>query len=236
MKIKLLLVILSISAWASAQSLSIASVDSSKCTGNALTSHDLESHIIIHNNTTKSIDVKVKRIDKNYNALTDSNAICWVICFLPDVSQSPQSITLAGGANTSMTDFVGHVYPDRDDVSRSGAITYVFFNANDPNDSVAHTINYSVVGTIGLEEEILRNFKVFPNPATNQLNIKFDGINNSESTFELSNMVGTRVYSKKLSNSSGNFSLDISRLPRGVYFYTLKSSGKVLTTKKLIIR
>lgn len=237
MKIKLLGLLLGCGMLSFAQSLTIENVDSSKAVGDAYTAIDLETHINIRNNSSQAIDVGCKRINKNYNQLTDDNAICWVACYSTSVSVSPQTIIIGGGQVTGGTDtFIGHVYPDGDGVNRRGPITYVWYDVNNPNDSVAYTVNYEVNGGIGLEEGLFTDFSVYPNPATSQLNIKYAGMNGSNITFELVNMVGNKVYSKKLESKSADLKLDISTLPRGVYFYILKSDGKVSTSKKLVIK
>ena len=237
MKLKLLSLLLAIGSVAMAQSLTIATIDTSKAVGDANTAHDLESHINIRNNSSQSMDVGCKRIDKNYNALTDSNAICWVTCYLTSISVSPQTITIGAGQATGGADvFIGHVYPDQDGVNRKGSITYVWYDINNPSDSVAYTVNYKVTGGVGLEEKSFDEFSVYPNPASNVLNVKYTGNRSQNSTFELVNMVGTKVYSRELTNVDEELKLDISKLSRGVYFYIIKSDGQVTSSKKLVIK
>lgn len=237
MKIKLLALILGMASVSFSQSLSIENADSSKAVGDAYTAIDLETHINIRNNSSQTLDVGCKRIDKNYNQLTDDNAICWVACYSTSVSVSPQTIIIGAGQVTGGTDtFIGHVYPDGDGVNRKGAITYVWYDVNNPTDSVAYTVNYEVTGGIGLNEETFDQFSVYPNPATSKLNIKYAGMKGGNTSFELVNMVGNRVYSKQLESKNAELKLDISNLPRGVYFYIVKSDGQVSSSKKLVIK
>lgn len=238
MKVKLLTLFVFLTTLGFAQSLSIARIDTSHCyEPDASLSNELIGYIDITNNSSNSIDVLARRIDKGYDGLTDSNAICWGgQCWTPSTSVSPFPTTLGPGQTSNPADFSAHVYPDGDGLSYRGPITYVFYDKNNPSDSIAVTLNYRVGTVLSIKESDFDQFSVYPNPATSQLNIKYTGMNGSNITFELVNMVGNKVYSKKLESKSADLKLDISTLPRGVYFYILKSDGKVSTSKKLVIK
>lgn len=221
------------------QSLQIVSSKSDTLVvGNAYNENDIESYVVVKNVSSQPIDVLVKRIDKNYNALTDSNAICWGICFATDVSVSPLSTkkTLQSGEEAAKYDFVGHVYPDMDGIARQGDITYVFFNANDNSDTVAHTVTYKTTMDFSVDEPTAQSqVTVYPNPASDRVEVKYDLVGASQGTFEIINLVGSTVYRKKLNTTRSQFGLNLSELSSGVYFYVLKSTDKVLSTKKLVI-
>ncbi|AEV32894.1 T9SS type A sorting domain-containing protein [Owenweeksia hongkongensis] len=237
MKLKLLSLLLCAGSMVMAQSLTIENVDSSHTSGDAVTADDLTIDINIRNNSSQAIEVGCKRIDKNYNALTDSNAICWVVCYKASVSVSPGTITIGAGQATGGGDvFIGHVYPDQDGVNRSGPITYVWYDVDNPSDSVAFTANYEVTGGIGIEEKSFDEFAVYPNPASGILNVKYTGMRGESASFELVSMVGTKVYSRELTEVDDQLKLDVSKLSRGVYFYIIKSNGEVTTSKKLVIK
>ncbi|MDZ7848820.1 MAG: T9SS type A sorting domain-containing protein [Owenweeksia sp.] len=240
MKKGILLSIFSIFSLATvAQSLAIVEASSDTLSvGNATTSRDLESYVAVENVGSQAIQVLVKRINKNYTPLTDSNAICWQICFAPDVSQAPHStaITLSPGQVSAKSDFVGHVYPDRDGTPYTGDITYVFFDLNNPSDSVAHTVSYEVNNTFAVAEiDVSRLVNVYPNPAQDNVTIDYDLQSLNQASFELINVVGNKVYQKELNAGSGELKLSIDRLPRGVYFYLLRNEGETLLTRKLVI-
>lgn len=238
MKIKLLALILFTGSLAFAQSLSVARIDSSHCfEPNAYLTNELIGYIDITNNSSNTIDVLARRIDKGYDGLTDSNAICWGgQCWTPSTSISPFPTTLGPGQTSNPADFSAHVYPDGDGKSYRGPITYVFYDQNNPTDSLVVRLNFRVGTVLSLEKTGFENFSVYPNPATSQLNIKYSGMNGKDISFELVNMVGNKVYSRKLETIDADLKLDISNLPRGVYFYIVKSEGKVNTTKKLVIK
>lgn len=238
MKIKLLSLILAFGGLAFGQSLSIERIDTTHCReSNANLANELIAYLDVKNNSGNTIDVLAKRIDKGYNGLTDSNAICWGgQCWTPSTSVSPFSAPLAAGQTSNPADFSAHVYPDGDGLCLAGPITYVFFDANNPSDSVAYTINYKVGTCVSLKEETFSNFSLYPNPATNELNIKYSGMKGEEVSFELVNMIGTKVYTREFSEVADHIRLDISNLARGVYFYIIKSDGIVTSSKKMVIK
>lgn len=245
MKLKLLSLFLFVGTYVMAQSLTIERIDT---TGDLQTqgytyapdankTKELIAYLDIKNNSNKTIDVLAKRIDKNYNGLTDSNAICWGgQCWSPDVSVSPFPTTLAAGQTSVPAEFSAHVYPDGDGKAWRGPITYVFYDMNNPSDSVAYTINYQVGTVLSLRDQAFDEFAVYPNPASNILNVKYSGMRGEAASFELVSMVGTKVYSRQLTKSDDQLKLDVSKLSRGVYFYIIKSNGEVASSKKLVIK
>lgn len=237
MKRTLLIFSLLVSSLSFGQSLTIVSADSSNATGDATTSYNLESNIVIKNNSSNDINVKVKRLVPNPNSLTDSNAICWgQLCYPAHTSVTPYGEVINAGQSSGSGQFVGHVYPDGDGVEMSGDITYVFYDADNPNDSVAYTITYKVIGNVGLSEYKANVVKVYPNPASNVLNVDYHLNSVKNASFELVNMVGKVVYQKNISTTQGKISLDVSSLSRGVYFYTIKANSSIEQTRKLVLQ
>lgn len=239
MKIKLLIALIFSSAIVVAQSLSIVGADTSKTTGDANSTDELVGYLTVKNNSSKDIDVLGKRIDKGYNNLTDSNAICWGgACWPTTVTVSLGHTTIPAGQTNSPGDvFSAHVYPDGDGVNHKGPITYVFYDKENPSDSVAVTIFFEVDNTFSIGSVGLKTLQVdvFPNPASKQLSVNYS-IPGKEGTFKLVNVVGKQVYSRSINQSSGEFKLDISKLSRGVYFYMLQQEGKAVLTRKLVVQ
>lgn len=218
----------------SAQNLKMYSFDT-LVVGDAATDGDIYGYATVENVSNIPLDIRFKRIDGNYNALTDSNAICWSLCFRPEVSVSPTAFTRTlqpGDTGIAIT----HVYPDLDGYTRQGDITYVFFNQYDESDSVAYTVTYRVNGQpIGLNEVKKPSIQIYPNPIRGRAQVKYDLSNAQNGSFELISLVGSKVFRKNLNTSEGSFELPVEGLSAGVYFYTLKADGQVVSTKKLVI-
>lgn len=217
-----------------AQSLHIVDHDSI-VRGNAYTNPDIYSHITVENTTNAPVDVKVRRRVQTTNALTDSNAICWFVCYATSVGETPAALTLAPNERNG-SDFSGHVYPDMDGVAYSGAITYIFFNANDPMDTAAATVWYEVTPSFSTFDQQAVPFEVYPNPARENISLKYQiPVYVREAQFELCDLVGNVVKRVALQPSSFQDQVDLRGLQAGVYFYRLVLDDKTIHTRKLVI-
>lgn len=217
-----------------AQSLSIAHGDSN-VVGN-VNSQDIEGHIQISNTTSAELDVMVRRIDGNYNNITDNNAICWGLCFQESVSQSPYPIPIPANS-TDTSSFVGHLYPDGDKVIGCGPITYVFWVDGSPSDSVSFTINYCLTADFDIDEnKIEKSLSVYPNPAIGKTTVTYNLDESESNVFELYNLLGSKVLVQNIEGASGEFELDVAKFSKGVYYYALKTEGTVVETKKMVIK
>ena len=78
--------------------------------------------------------------------------------------------------------------------------------------------------------------KVYPNPAKNEINISFAGIEEvNNSLFEIYTMMGNKLISTAIPAGYGVYILNISRLPAGVYYYRFTVNGSVSESNKLIV-
>jgi hypothetical protein len=72
---------------------------------------------------------------------------------------------------------------------------------------------------------------VFPNPATNQLNLVFD--KNSAGTISIFDAMGKEVYSCNINNPSSELPIDLSNFTNGIYYVNYKNKD-VSIHKKFI--
>jgi hypothetical protein len=102
---------------------------------------------------------------------------------------------------------------------------------------------YSIPGTLSNSNMIHSNnsngsalFSVYPNPTSNQTIINYKlpmGITNGE--IIISDMTGKEIKKYSVDNSFDNLIISTNELMHGVYMYSLKGSGKILETKKIIV-
>jgi len=87
--------------------------------------------------------------------------------------------------------------------------------------------------TIFCNTESISNVSLFPNPASNKINILSNSDKNAFLDIKILNYYGTLVYeSNKLQNiSNNNTSIDISTLPNGIYFVLITSDKETHTIK-----
>lgn len=104
-------------------------------------------------------------------------------------------------------------------------------------------------GVFGLNKELIQlsavedniedshSFTVYPNPATNVVNIAINNETAFNGNILITDMSGRLIYSSDIGNSVSNapFSVNISNFVKGLYFITLQGNG-VKETRKLIVR
>ncbi|WP_457615927.1 M14 family zinc carboxypeptidase [Lutibacter sp.] len=106
-------------------------------------------------------------------------------------------------------------------------------NANCGDDII--TIPVSVNVTLGIEDEILSTFQMYPNPTTEDIYIKTPNTID-EFKISISTVLGQEVFNKKFKRSADNtYKIEVNDFISGIYFVTISTDlGKA--TKKIIIR
>lgn len=88
--------------------------------------------------------------------------------------------------------------------------------------------------TVGVEELYNSNlFSVFPNPANNQIHIKFEQPNLVADTYEILDFYGRIILSGKI--TSQNTQINVEHLPSSLYLLQVKNKGVVVENKKISI-
>jgi len=98
----------------------------------------------------------------------------------------------------------------------------------------SYTINLNDLTETGINNQVKDNMKVYPNPASNELNVVVSDEFSGDIQLRLINSVGNIVKEKSIENNS-ECKLDVSDLNKGFYFLQVKSEGKTVT-KKVIIK
>lgn len=210
------------------QSLKIVEFDT-LVIGDALNSNALFAHAKIQNITNQTINVHVKRGIIDLNELTDSNAICWGVCYPPDVSVSNNALSIEAGAIDSLY-FTGHVYPDGDGQINEGVISYTFFNEENENDKVTIEVKYKIDIMTSINEKS-NKIIVFPNPATDQLFIQAD--ESKIKSIQIFALTGQRIFDTHIINRN-HFSINTSLLHRGYYIYQIVLNDENIKGKLLL--
>jgi len=185
----------------------------------------------VENTCGNDLDVLVRRYEETMVPET-SSAFCWLVCFLPNVSLSPYPLTIA--ANSILTNnFSGHYYPDGNE--GVSTISYVFFDQNNPNDSVMVTVNYDCIlldvaeNNLNIENAV----KIYPVPAQNDITIELNSMYN-EVDLQIMDITGSMV--KEIKHVKNGSSVMINDLANGLYLYRTFSDGNLLKTGRLVIR
>jgi hypothetical protein len=78
------------------------------------------------------------------------------------------------------------------------------------------------------------DISLYPNPSNGNCNLSMDLSNEQSVLIELYNTQGKKVYSEKLDNTSNVNHLNLSSLPKGIYFMNVKTRDKNYSRKLVI--
>jgi len=197
---------------------------------------EMEFDVIIKNTTEKDMSVYAAKIELDTIPNT-SNYFCWAGNCLPsfvDTSTSAQIIPAGGTSNEG--DFAAHYSP----MNNIGTTTikYSFFEENKSKASayVVVKFKYDPSGINDNEFGEISFSDVYPNPASNFINIDYSLKSNNENSYvKIINLLGSVVKTEPLNSSQNKVRINTSDLTNGIYFYSIIVNGKVYKTKKLII-
>jgi hypothetical protein len=96
-------------------------------------------------------------------------------------------------------------------------------------DSINKTWGTPVAFNIGLDELNTLDFSVYPNPASNFINVS--GIDNNKTEYEVLNSLGKLVVSGSLNSQK----IDCSTLSNGIYFLKLIDSDNNRGVKRIVV-
>jgi len=90
------------------------------------------------------------------------------------------------------------------------------------------------ISTLTLEDKNILNFTLYPNPAKNVVNLKFNSATSSILDIRIYNILGSLILTERADVQSNIVTINIASLKSGVYFLNIKDKNKE-TSKKLII-
>ena len=93
------------------------------------------------------------------------------------------------------------------------------------------TITYVVLSPNSVIE--LDNFgklSTFPNPVNEKLNIQYELVNVNQPQLTVYNILGVEVETLRISNLTGNSTVNTSQYAEGIYIYVLSANNKQLST------
>ena len=160
----------------------------------------------------------------NLGSLTDGQTV------VENFSHSFQgSYTLPPDANNPIDHNTQHSV---EDFSNLGVVSWIQDDAT--KEVLQSTV--SVESSVGLNERQVTELRVFPNPTENTATVAFEGIQGTDVTIELYNLLGELIISENYTSQSNldYYNLDVSSFNNGMYNLVFKV-GESTTTKKLQI-
>ena len=212
---------------------------------------ELVKYLWIVNEGAQAITLKCKKTEIDMLTGTE-NITCWKICpSAYDVAGSNPSafVTVSGvqmtetiGALDTNKSFSAHYKPMN--IDGCSLIKYEWYDENDLNTPLA-SINIRFIHTTGtcsisVGEASLTNasFKIYPNPANENVNIQIDGISSQlkNTVLKIHDVIGKEVLSINTSAiQSGLLNLETMRFNQGIYLVTLSKEDMPIFTQRLII-
>lgn len=190
------------------------------------TDNELVAHAVVTNNTSSSMDIKVRRTQLEI-VEGSINYFCWGDnCYPPSVNESPAFLTLAAGASTDELDFSGH-YEPRNNFGDS-FIEYKFFNMNNEDENVKVVVQFAATN-VGINEHDL-SVNVYPNPASDQVNISLGLMINEVLVYDYTGKMISRVQV-----DSKTYQMNVSHFNPGVYLFKVMADEGIVV-KQVIIK
>jgi hypothetical protein len=188
------------------------------------------------NASSSSMNVNLKR--KEVSVVSGShNYYCWYDCpanmISPDISATP--VQIAAGDTTEGSHLIVH-YDPKGNLGMS-TIRYTFYDLNNPSDSafIILVFNGGSMGVPNLLQEKFKMGSLFPNPANNVSSFNYSFANPVATQAIIYDLLGNGIKEFDLTDKEGNLRMNLSDIPSGIYFCSVKSDNKVLATKKLIV-
>jgi len=114
-------------------------------------------------------------------------------------------------------------------VPQAGSYIYACTYHVGNNPPMAGTWNATT--TVGITEPVTNLItNVYPNPFSEKITIKYNGIE----SIEVFNIVGGKVKSMELSSAQNKAEIDFAGFPAGVYFYRTYKEGIIVETRKIV--
>ncbi|CAN5863564.1 hypothetical protein BH11BAC7_BH11BAC7_21720 [soil metagenome] len=195
----------------------------------------LDSKIFTVNNLTgNTVTVKVKKTTVYLNDPGSTVYFCTgTNCYSPTQTLS-LNVTMNGGGNVVLT--CDHFPNNTAGITQ---VRYTVINQSNANDTASFTINYNALPT-GIATHTLVKSSISnpaPNPASAMFSVNYNmgSANPKGAKMVVYNLLGDRVMESAVEEMEGVVKMDVSSLDQGVYFCSLESDGKILSTRRLVV-
>lgn len=184
-----------------------------------------KNQFMIYGSSPGSLGVTLTRWDSGTNSR--------VVVASGNITHSPSAMVMSWGTFTVPLTYLDGNNPD------SCIIVLKASGSNPTNNDYLWVDNLAFVGTVtGINEKqaAINGLSVFPNPVNTDLNVSFTSKESQNTSLELYNVTGAKVYTEKLGNTIGNVShkIDASGFAKGVYILKV-ISGNAVENKKVVI-
>jgi hypothetical protein len=180
-------------------------------------------------------------VDDNLDNYSNFFARCWTDYRMAYYPYYNYETTHQADWQTCSEDFVNNhnkgYYIDDDtryDLTEQGHVGYrqytpTFYLSSMHYPDIDLVLSCTDCAYTNVEDMEKENITVYPNPATNVLNVKLAG--DKEANVQMFNLVGQQVYNSTATNTA---SINVSNMKAGVYMLKVSQNGKVYTSKVVV--
>ena len=202
-----------------------------------LTNDEYEGHFYVKNISGAPINTQIRRVNINATTPAVTYGVCWGatstnnpvvgICYPPENSQSfttPSGATLDGSN-------VGYMVADVqfDNVNEP---VHVRYYVEDINGVKYDSLDLVITTTLSTKEiKNTASINAYPNPANDVINLAVQG--STDNSMKMIDVLGNVIVEEKFGTSK---KLDVSQFKNGVYILTVYSNGKLVQTKRVVVR
>ncbi len=114
---------------------------------------------------------------------------------------------------------------------------HIIFNSNSEGNAQGFNLEYTSVYDEVAKNDILNNFRVYPNPTNNLLTISFNNEDLGTTDLEIIDLSGRTVFNKSLKSSNNKYyeQLSVSQFQKGLYILSIKTNSG-LVQRKIVIQ
>lgn len=166
---------------------------------------------------------------------------CWsTTCFSHDFSNS-SLLNVAVELKNNGVDSTFKMTLEPRNTGGTTTVTMRFYNANDVNDYIDHTIVYVEDPTASIsEEDLARGFDLsnpYPNPASDFAWIDYTLPSNvTTASLRITDMQGRAIGQQAINTFEDRAQIQTSDLASGVYFVNLMAEDRIIATSKLRVK
>lgn len=186
----------------------------------------------ILNNTDNDLSINFTK-ENIFEATGSYNTFCLGSCMEPTVMESLFPLELAAHTMSTAEDF-HFVYSP----GNSGEPTRVKYTFLVGDESFPILVNFLSAPSSITERTSVTKLNAYPNPCTTQVDIQYElgNVGATQSSLIITNLLGKKIQTLSLEGNTGKVTLDLSQIPAGIYFYSLETNGRLVSTKKLVVR
>jgi hypothetical protein len=135
---------------------------------------------------------------------------------------------------TQVGQFSGNTIPDP--IVASNGSLFIVWYTNSSASSQGWKMSYEVDNISVPENSPVHSLDIYPNPASDMLNVLFKSEKDETVDIRLVSLTGKVILEEVIGSSAGNYHsvLDVKALPDGMYFLELESSSSKLVSKVVI--